>query len=198
VGVGDVLGSVAEEVLSESAKVTAAKLSNGKMSKNYYVLDTREGTSHITIVIVLNHKAVQILNLSEKYRLRETSMSRRAKITLHDKHVLVHVKGDPLLPQEIELTLLEAARQSGDLDLDIIILREAPVIPLASIVDLYYYAKSLAKVGFWNRLALVFPEEMHDDKLHFFVTTSSNRGICAALFFSLEKAVEWINCGESK
>jgi hypothetical protein len=120
-----------------------------------------------------------------------------ARITQNDKCVLVHVQGEPLSPQEIRSTLLIAVKKALESQLCIIIHREVPVKQRASIVNFYYYAKSISESKFRNRLALVFPEEMHHDNLDFFVTTSKNRGINLRLFSKMENATTWI-CGESK
>jgi hypothetical protein len=120
-----------------------------------------------------------------------------AIITQNDKHVLIHVRGDPLSPQEIRSTLSNAVSKALESNLCIIIHREAPVKQRASTVDFYYYAKSLSESKFRNKLALVFPEEMHHDNLKFFETTSRNRGINLILFSKLENATNWI-IGEPK
>ena len=36
--------------------------------------------------------------------------------------------------------------------------------------------------GFKNKMAMVFPEEIHTDNLDFFITTSKNQGISSELF----------------
>jgi hypothetical protein len=62
----------------------------------------------------------------------------------------------------------------------------------ASTLDFYHYGKLLRDSLFPNKLALVFPEEMHPDNLDFFETTARNRGVEMRLFSTMEEARKWI------
>ena len=120
-------------------------------------------------------------------------MPGEARIIVHNKYVLIHVQGDPLSPQDIETTLTKAVEQAIESELNIIIHREMPPVKqLTSTVDFYYYGELLDKSSFRNKLALVFPEKMHHDKLRFFQTTAKNRGINIGLFSAIDEALNWI------
>ena len=114
-------------------------------------------------------------------------------ISLHDKYILVNVKGDPLSPKEIEDTITKAVTQATQSNLNIIIFRETPVKQKATTVDFYYYAESLNKSNFRRKLALVFPKEMHHDNLDFFETACINRGINLRLFAAQNDGLKWLN-----
>ena len=119
-------------------------------------------------------------------------MAGEAKITIHDRYVLVSVKGEPLLPQEIKSKLVQAVKKAIESQLSIIINREVPVKQHASVIDFYYYAEFLGGYAFLDKLALVFPEEMHHDNLDFFESAARNRGINLKLFSKMEDALHWI------
>jgi hypothetical protein len=126
----------------------------------------------------------------------QLEMVKEAETTFHEKYVLITVIGDPRLPQEIQSLLTTAVEQANESNLNIVIHRELPVKQIASTIDFYQYAVSLGKSRFRNKLALVFPEEMHHDNLDFFETTSRNRGINFKLFSKLEEALSWIGVTE--
>ena len=115
-----------------------------------------------------------------------------AEITVQDRYVLMHVEGDPMPPQDIKLALSKAVYQAVKHDLPIMIVREKPVQLIASNVDFFQYGKFLQMSPFKNRLALVFPEEMHHDNLSFFEATVRNRGINVKLFSTINEARNWI------
>ena len=119
-------------------------------------------------------------------------MAGEARISLHDKYVLVNVKGDPLSPEEIWSTLSKAVERAIESHVDIIIHREKPVKQHASTVDFYHYAVFLSDSAFRNRLALAFPKDMHHDNLDFFGDTLINRGVKFGLFSSMKEALMWI------
>lgn len=121
-----------------------------------------------------------------------SAMSGQIKIKRHKDYFLVHVKGDPLSPHEIESALSKVVAQAIESHLSIIIQREMPVKQRASTIDFYLYAKSLRRSEFRGKLALAFPKEMHHDNLDFFEATARNRGINLTLFSTMEEAVNWI------
>jgi hypothetical protein len=120
-------------------------------------------------------------------------MNGEATITVQEKYVFVDVKGEPLSPEEIQSTLSKAAKQAVESQLNIIIHRELPVKQKASIINFFYYAEFMSSSVFRNKLALVFPREMHYDNLDFFVTAAKNRGVRLELFSSMEEALDWID-----
>ncbi len=67
-----------------------------------------------------------------------------------------------------------------------------PVRQVASTVNFYYYGELIHMSAFRNKLALVFPKEMHHDNLDFFETTAKNRGVNIELFSAIDEALNWI------
>lgn len=120
-------------------------------------------------------------------------MSNEVAITINGNYMLIKVTGEPLSPDKIEKTLSKAFEKAVESDLNIIVHREIPVKQISSTIDFYSCAKLLSKFMFKNKLALVFPEEMHEDNLEFFETTSRNRGINTKLFSTLDTAVDWVS-----
>ena len=115
-----------------------------------------------------------------------------AKITLHEKHVLISFEGDSLASEEIKFKLSKAIKEAIESDLNIIIHQEVPVKHRISTFDFYSYAELFARSAFRNKLALAFPKEMHHDNLNFFETATKNRGINSRLFFRMGEALKWI------
>ena len=120
-------------------------------------------------------------------------MSGQAEISVLEKYVLINVTGDPLLPDEIASTLMEAAAKAVQLKSSILIFRDMPVRQQASTIDFYHYAESLRSSPFRGKLALAFPKEMHTDNLDFFETAAINRGINVKIFSTKEEAHKWIS-----
>ncbi len=115
-----------------------------------------------------------------------------AKITLHEKHVLISFEGDSPASEEIKFTLSKAIKEAIESDLNIIIHRGVPLKQSVSTFDLYSYAVLSARSAFRNKLALAFPKEMHHDNLYFFETATGNRGINTRLFSRMGEALKWI------
>ena len=122
-------------------------------------------------------------------------MAGETEISLHEKYILVSVKGGPLSPQEINVVITKAVEQANLSKLNILIHRELPVKQIASVIDFYKLGRLLMESSFRNKLALVFPEEMHNDNLDFFETTSTNHGINLKLFSKFDEALDWISTG---
>jgi hypothetical protein len=126
-------------------------------------------------------------------------MVEHARITLHDKYVLVTITGAAFTPAEIQATAAKAIENAIGSQLNIIIHRKsAPVKQRASVVDFYEFAGFLDDSKFIGQIALVFPEEMHQDKLGFLENASRNRGVNFKLFSDMEEALEWIGAGKDE
>lgn len=66
----------------------------------------------------------------------------------------------------------------------------------ATAIDFFDCALFLTEVvrqfEYRNKIALVFPQEMHHNKLDFFTDASSNRGINIKLFSTKKEAHKWL------
>ena len=92
-------------------------------------------------------------------------MAGKVETTLYDTYLLVHVKGDPLSPEEIAATWRKVLGQATESSLDIIIFQESAVELRPSTLRLHSLTNFLGVSEFKNRLALVAPKEMYANEM---------------------------------
>jgi hypothetical protein len=123
-------------------------------------------------------------------------MAGEASITLQSRYLLVNVQGDALPPEEIKLAISTAIKQATKSNLNIVVLREVFSKQPATAIDFFdcalFLTEAVRQFEYRNKIALVFPQEMHYKKLDFFTDASSNRGINIKLFSTKEEAHKWL------
>ena len=123
-------------------------------------------------------------------------MGEKVKLSVNKKYVLVQINGSLLSLQELQSILSKVIERAIEHQLNIIIHRELPVLQRLSIFEIYDLALFLRRFPFREKLALVYPEEMHEDNFEFFINAPRNRGIQSGLFSTPEDALDWIGLGE--
>ena len=123
-------------------------------------------------------------------------LGEKVKLTLSENYVLVRMNGSLQSLQEVQSTISKAIELAIKFQLNIIIHRELPVLWRLSLFEIYDLALFLRRFSFRKKLALVYPEEMHEDNFDFFINASWNRGIQSGLFSTPEDALDWIGLGE--
>ena len=123
-------------------------------------------------------------------------MAGKVQTTRQDTHLLVHVKGDPLSPEEVKTTLRTVLTQAAESNLNIVFLQESPGKLSASTLDFFSWANVIGASEFRNKIAVVFPKQMRPNNLEILEDAARNHGISVRLFFFMEEAVEWIAGGE--
>ena len=119
-------------------------------------------------------------------------MGEKVKLSVNKKYVLVQINGSLLSLQEVQSILSKVIERAIEYQLNIIIHRQPPVLQRLSLFEIYDIALFLRRFSFRKKLALVYPEEMHEDNFDFFINASRNRGIKSGLFSTLENALDWI------
>jgi len=119
-------------------------------------------------------------------------VSKKPKILIHDKYVLLLVEGKALPKHEIEPILQDAIETAVNSNLAIIIYRETPYNQLITVIDLYYLVDLMHDGRFRGNLAIVFPDEIYEN-MSFFETTARNRGFNVRLFSQMQDALKWID-----
>jgi hypothetical protein len=119
-------------------------------------------------------------------------MGEKVKLSVNKKYVLVQINGSLLSLQEFQSILSKVIARAIEYQLNIIIHRESPVLQRLSLFEIYDIALFLRRFTFRKKLALVYPEEMHEDNFEFFINAPRNRGVQSGLFSTLENALDWI------
>ena len=120
-------------------------------------------------------------------------MSDGMKTIVHDKYLLVDIKGERLPEKEMETLFKNAVEQAKSSDLNIIFNIEPPVKQSVSIPSICQYTDFLLWSAFFNKVALIVPPEIDQEKLEFLQTASQNRGVKLKVFSSMSEAIGWIS-----
>jgi hypothetical protein len=119
-------------------------------------------------------------------------LGEKVKLSVNKKYVLVQINGSLLSLQELQSILSKVIERAIEYQLNIIIHRELPVLQRLSLFEIYDLALFLRRFSFRKKLALVYPEEMHEDNFEFFINASWNRGLQSRLFSTPDDALDWI------
>jgi hypothetical protein len=121
-----------------------------------------------------------------------SNLGEKVKITRSKNHVLVQMNGSLRSLQEAQPALSKAIELATEFQLNVIIFRELPVFRMLSIFELYDLALILRRFSFSKKLALIYPEQMHEDNFDFFINSSRDRKIESRLFSTPEDALKWL------